>query len=78
MTAREHLLIEIDGLSDPELEYVATFAASLRSKPADAALPSFDPAVYGALYQEFADEDRALAGLGLGDYGAGLKIEDGA
>jgi hypothetical protein len=78
MTAREHLLIEIDGLGDPELEYVATIAASLRTRPTEAPLPSFDPAVYGALYQEFADEDRALAELGLGDYEAGLKREDSA
>jgi hypothetical protein len=31
-------------------------------------LPSFDPAVFGPLYREFAAEDREIAELGMSDY----------
>jgi hypothetical protein len=75
MTAREHVLL-VDGFSDRELEYVASVAASLRTRPAEAPLPSFDPAMYGPLYQEFAGEDRALAEQGLADYAQGLRAEE--
>ncbi len=78
MTAKEHVLLELEGLGDRELEYVASVAASLRVKPGAAPIPSFDPAVYGKLYQEFAAEDRALAEQGLLDYEEGLKVEDRA
>lgn len=77
MTGKDHVLLELEGLSDSELEYVASIAASLRTRPAGALLPSFDPAVYGPRYQEFADEDRALAEQGLADYVQGLRAEDG-
>ena len=78
MTGKDHVLLELEGLSDRELEFVASIAASLRTRPAEAPLPSFDPTVYGPLYQEFADEDRALAEQGLADYARGLRAEDGA
>ena len=78
MNGKDHVLLAIEGLNDSELEYVASIATSLRTRPADASLPSFDPAVYGRLYQELADEDRALAEQGIADYASGLKAEDGA
>jgi len=38
--------------------------------------PSWDPAVYGPLYREFALEDSQLAEEGMADYAIGLAAED--
>jgi len=46
------------------------------ARPDDVPLPSYDPAVYGPLYREFAAEDSALAEQGMADYIAGLIAED--
>ena len=78
MTVREQVVQELDALGDPELEYAARLIETLRSRPAEAPLPSFDPAVFGPLYQEFAAEDRELAELGMADYARGLEAEDQA
>jgi len=40
-------------------------------------LPSWDPAVYGPLYREFAVEDSHLAEEGMADYVTALAVEDG-
>ena len=45
-------------------------------RPDDAPLPSYDPAVYGPLYREFAVEDSELAEQGMDDYARGLAAED--
>jgi len=39
---------------------------------------SFDPAVYGPLYLEYAAEDRELAEQVMADYARGLEAEDKA
>lgn len=44
----------------------------------DPSVQSFDPAVYGPLFQEFETEDRDLAELDLTEYGKGLEAEDRA
>jgi hypothetical protein len=38
--------------------------------------PSWDPAIYGPLYREFAHEDSQLAEQGMADYAIGLAAED--
>ncbi len=38
--------------------------------------PSWDPAIYGPLYSEFALEDRQLAEQGIADYASALEAED--
>jgi hypothetical protein len=76
MTARELVMHEVESLNDAELEYVARLLRSLKSRPDDVPLPSYDPAVYGPLYREFAAEDSALAEQGMDDYARGLAVED--
>jgi hypothetical protein len=76
MTARELVMHEVESLNDAELEYVARLLRSLKTRPAEALLPSYDPAIYGPLYQEFAEEDRQLAEEGMADYARGLADED--
>ena len=76
MTVRELLIHEVESLDDGELDYVARLVHSLRSRPNDAPLPSWDPAVYGPLYREFAVEDSQLAEQGMGDYANALEAED--
>jgi hypothetical protein len=56
--------------------YVVRLVHSLRLRPSEAPLPSWDPAVYGPLYQEFALEDSELAEQGMADYATGLAVED--
>jgi hypothetical protein len=76
MTARELVMHEVESLSDEELEYVARLLRSLKSRPNEAPLPSYDPVLYGPLYREFAEEDRQLAEEGMADYARGLSDED--
>ncbi|MEA2417628.1 MAG: hypothetical protein QOI58_4285 [Thermoanaerobaculia bacterium] len=76
MTARELVIHEVESLDERELEYVARLVQSLRLRPSEAPLPSWDPAVYGPLYREFAAEDSRLAEQGMADYNAGLGAED--
>ena len=67
MTARELVIHEVESLDEDGLEYVARLVRSLRLRPSEAPLPSWDPAVYGPLYREFADEDSRLAEQGMAD-----------
>lgn len=76
MTARELVMHEVESLNEAELEYVARLLRSLKSRPNEAPLPSHDPAVYGPLYRDFADEDSQLAEEGIADYAHGLADED--
>ena len=76
MTTRELLIHEVESLDEGELDYVARLVHSLRSRPVEAPLPSWDPAVYGPLYREFALEDSRLADQGISDYANALAAED--
>jgi hypothetical protein len=76
MTTRELVVHEVESLDEGELEYVARLVRSLRLRPVEAPLPSWDPAVYGPLYREFAAEDSQLAEEGIADYATALAAED--
>ena len=76
MTTRELVVHEVESLDERELEYVARLVSSLRLRPVEAPLPSWDPAVYGPLYREFAAEDSQLAEQGIADYANALAAED--
>ncbi len=78
MKARDHVVQDLDALDEHGLEYAARLIETLRSRPPGAAPPSFDPAIYGPLYREFASEDRQLADEGMADYTRGLEVEDKA
>ncbi|HXH38406.1 MAG TPA: hypothetical protein VNN08_07240 [Thermoanaerobaculia bacterium] len=68
MTSRELVIHEVESLEERELEYVVRLVRSLRQRPSEAPLPSWDPAVFGPLYREFAVEDSQLAEQGMADY----------
>jgi hypothetical protein len=76
MTTRELVIQEVESLDEGELDYVARLMLSLRLRPIEAPLPSWDPAVYGPLYQEFAVEDSQLAEEGIAHYASSLAAED--
>ncbi len=76
MTMREQVIQALDALDDRDLEYAARLIETLRSRPPEVPPPSFDPAVFGPLYREFAAEDRELAEEGMADYARGLEAED--
>lgn len=76
MTARELVIHEVESLDEKELDYVARLVRSLRLRPSEAPLPSWDPAVYGPLYREFGAEDISLAEEGMADYVKALAAED--
>jgi hypothetical protein len=76
MTARELVIHEVESLDEGELEYVARLVRSLRVRPSEAPLPSWDPAAYGLLYREFAVEDSRLSEEGMADYTNTLATED--
>jgi hypothetical protein len=76
MTARELLIHEVESLDEGEIEFVARLVHSLRARPTEAPLPSFDPAVYGPLYRGFSAEDSRLAEEGMADFAEGLAAED--
>lgn len=75
MTARELVIHEVESLDEGELEYIRRLVHSIRLRPSEAPLPSFDPAVYGPLYREFAAEDSRLAEEGMADYAAALAAD---
>lgn len=67
---------EVESLDEDEIEYVVRLVQSLRSRPSEAPPPSWDPAVYGPLYREFALEDSQLAEQSMADYASALAAED--
>ena len=75
MTTKEHLQAELETLSEDD---IATLLSVARRFSQRRITPDFDEAKVATLYAEFADEDRALAEAGMGDYAAGLVKEDAA
>jgi hypothetical protein len=71
----ETLKQDLDQLTSEQLQQVADFIAFLkfRNKRYHAVL---DPARLALLSTEFAEEDRALAETGMGEYIAMLAQED--
>jgi hypothetical protein len=76
MSMREHVIQELQGLSDTDLAQVAEFLAFLKFRARRHATPIIDETQLAALYAEFAAEDCALAEEGMLDYAAGLRQED--
>ena len=76
MSIKAHVIQELTGLSDSDLEQVAEFLAFLKFRARLHVTPALDEAQVAALYAKFAEEDRALAEEGMTDYAAGLRKED--
>ncbi|HEV7892709.1 MAG TPA: hypothetical protein VGP08_18995 [Pyrinomonadaceae bacterium] len=66
---------EIEALSEAEVKEVAEYLAFLKYRSRVKSL-DVDESRLGALYAEFAEEDRRLAEEGMTDYAEGLAKED--
>lgn len=74
-SVRERVALELDTLSEAELNQVAEYVAFLRFR-ARIATPPRDDAHLRALYAEAAAEDRTLAEEGMAEYHRVLDDED--
>jgi hypothetical protein len=77
MTVKDYVTQVLESLDETELQQVAEYVAFLKFRARVGAMPPLDTTQIGALYAEFAEEDRALAEEGMADYGTGLIAEDG-
>ncbi len=66
---------DIDLLTGDQLQQIADFIAFLRFRD-QRQRTALDPEQLALLEIEFADEDRAIAEEGMGDYAATLSQED--
>lgn len=71
----ETLKQDLDQLTNEQLQQVADFIAFLKFQDKRRRF-ILDPAKLAVLATEFAEEDRALAESGMGDYAALLAQED--
>ncbi len=71
----EDLKQDLDQLTNEQLQQVADFIAFLKFRN-QRRYSVLDPAQLALLKTEFADEDIALAELGMSDYAAMLVQED--
>lgn len=76
MLVKDYVTRVVESLSEAELQQVAEYLAFLKFRARVYAAPHFDAAQMGALYAEFADEDRAIAEAGMAEYNAGLTADD--
>ncbi|MEM1241745.1 MAG: hypothetical protein AAGI45_18085 [Cyanobacteria bacterium P01_H01_bin.26] len=75
VTTSESLRQDIEKLTDEQLQQVAEFIAFLRFQEKRKRI-NLDPVLLASLTTEFAEEDRALAESGIGDYADMLAQED--
>lgn len=71
----EKIKQDIEQLSPEDVQAVADFIAVLKFRDRRG-LDTLDPNKLALLQTEFADEDRAIAELGMSDYIVELGIED--
>ncbi|MEO1353533.1 MAG: hypothetical protein AAFW84_33055 [Cyanobacteria bacterium J06635_15] len=75
LVTSESLKQDIEKLTDEQLQQVAEFIAFLRFQEKRKRI-TLDPVLLAPLATEFAEEDRALAESGIGDYADMLAQED--
>jgi len=75
LATSESLKQDIEKLTDEQLQQVAEFIAFLQFQEKRKRI-ILDPVLLAPLATEFADEDRALAESGMGDYADMLAQED--
>ncbi|NJR60676.1 MAG: hypothetical protein HC769_18715 [Cyanobacteria bacterium CRU_2_1] len=71
----EALKQDLDRLTNDQLQQVADFIAFLKFRDKRRRVV-LDPTRLASLATEFAEEDRTLAEVGMGDYAAMLAQED--
>lgn len=72
---KETLKQDIDHLDDEQLKQIADFIAFLKFQ-SKLSKSTPDLSQFANLYQEFADEDRELAEIGISEYTKSLENED--
>jgi len=72
---KETLKQDIDRLNDQQLQQIADFIAFLKFQ-SKLSQPKPDLNQFAHLYQEFANEDRELAEIGMTEYAQSLENED--
>jgi len=72
---KETLKQELDRLNDEQLKQIADFIAFIKFQ-SKSSKPTPDFGQFANLYQEFADEDRELAEMGMSEYIKSLENED--
>ena len=72
---KETLKQYIDHLNDEQLKQIADFIAFLKFQ-SKLSKSTPDLSQFANLYQEFADEDRELAEIGISEYTKSLEHED--
>ena len=76
MTVKEKVARTLETLSEAELGLVAEYMEFLKFRARMRAMPSLDTTEIGALYAQFAEQDRCLAEVGMAEYNAALQTED--
>ncbi len=76
MLTKEWVILELETLSEPELDEVADYLAFLKFRSRTHAIPQYDDNEVSMLYTQFAEEDRQLAEEGMNDYYHALQHED--
>jgi len=74
---KETLKQDIDHLDDEQLKQIADFIAFLKFQ-SKLSKSTPDLSQFANLYQEFADEDRELAEIGISEYVESLDHDDKA
>jgi hypothetical protein len=72
----EALKQDLDGLTHKQLQQVADFIDFLKFRNQRRHRVISEPTQMAALFTEFAEDDRALAEAGMGDYAVMLQQED--
>jgi len=72
---KESIKRDIDRFNDQQLQLVADFIAFIKFQTRFSQ-PKTDVNQFASLYQEFAEEDRALAETGVSEYASLLINED--
>ena len=75
VVTKETLKQELDYFNDEQLKQIADFIAVIKFQ-SKLSQPTPDLSQFANLYQEFADEDRELAEIGLSEYAESLNSED--
>ena len=76
MTLQQSIVRDLAALDEADLNQVAQYLSFLKFRGRADRQPPAAPQDWEALYRESAEEDRALAEAGLGDYSASLARED--